>query len=107
MPSDGYVVRFTRHAEKDLRGLQAWENDVLRHIRQLEDNPHTGHTLVGTLKGCRSLAFNLKGSGAFRSVYYVLSEDRVRIVFLIASHENVYREAERRVAALRKAGGIA
>jgi hypothetical protein len=62
--------------------------------------------LSGSLRGCRSLEFNLKGSGAYRAVYVVDPEQPICIVFLIAPHENVYREAERRVRALRKTGEI-
>jgi len=63
-----------------------------------------GHPLAGSLQGCRSLDFNLKGSGAFRAVYFVDEPERACTVLLIGPHENVYREAERRISSLRKSG---
>lgn len=62
-----------------------------------------GHPLQGSLSGVRALGFNLKGSGAYRAVYTVIERDRVCVVFLVGPHENIYKTAERRWAALRKA----
>jgi mRNA-degrading endonuclease RelE of RelBE toxin-antitoxin system len=104
--SDRFEVDLTRHAEKDLKALRTWMPDILRSLARLENDPEAGHLLRGSLRGCRSLEFNLKGSGAYRAVYVVEPEERRCNVFLIGSHENIYREAERRAEALRKSGEI-
>lgn len=106
MPIDRYRVKLTRQAEKDLKSLRPWTNDVLSILSRLEDEPLGGHALKGSLRGSRSLEFNLKGSGAFRGIYWVYPDDQVCLVYLIASHENVYREAERRFLALTKSGDL-
>jgi mRNA-degrading endonuclease RelE of RelBE toxin-antitoxin system len=104
--SNRYEVDLTRHAEKDLKALRAWNAAIFRHLARLETNPEAGHLLKGALHGCRSLELNLKGSGAYRAVYVIAPGERVCTVFLIGPHENIYREAERRVQALRKSGEI-
>ena len=102
--SDRYEVRLTTQAVKDLKRLRPWTDHALQAASVLEDDPYRGHGLSGSLRGVRSLAFTLKGSGAYRAIYRILEDEPVCLVFLIASHENVYREAERRAAALRTGG---
>ena len=75
----------------------------MRAIRALEDDPLRGHPLTGSLKGARSLDFSLKG-GAYRAVYSVLDAERTCLVFIVGPHENIYQKAERRAAALKRAG---
>ena len=104
--SDHFEVDLTRHAEKDLKSLRTWLPDILRNLARLENDPEAGHLLKGSLRGCRSLEFNLKGSGAYRAVYVVEPGERRCIVFMIGPDENIYREAERWVDALRKSGEI-
>jgi hypothetical protein len=58
------------------------------------------------LSGLRSLAFTVKGSGAFRAVYGLVDEDAVCLIVTAGPHENIYEEAERRVRALRSAGTL-
>jgi mRNA-degrading endonuclease RelE of RelBE toxin-antitoxin system len=94
-------VELTKEAEKDLKRLRPWTEQALREILSLEDNPYRGHTLSGTLRGTRSLEFNLKGSGAYRAVYFITHEDAVCIVFIIGPHENLYKHASRRLATLK------
>ena len=101
-PAGRFAVELTRQAEKDLAGLRQWESQVIQELLRLEDDPHAGHTLTGSLRGARALEFNLRGSGAYRAVYRVLEADRVCLVFLIGPHENIYRLAERRLKAARR-----
>ncbi len=61
-----------------------------------------GHVLQGSLRGVRALEFNRKGGGAYRALYTVVDRDRVCVVFLVGPHENIYKTAKRRWAALRK-----
>jgi mRNA-degrading endonuclease RelE of RelBE toxin-antitoxin system len=105
-PSNWFTVRLTRHAERDPKSLRSWKPEVHKKINQLEEDAYAGHALTGNLRGSRALAFNLKGSGAFRALYYLITDDRICLVYLIAPHENVYREVERRIQALRRTGEI-
>ncbi len=103
--TERYEVEILPRAEKDLKALRQHRTQAVREILKLEDNPRLGHTLTGSLRGTRSLEFNLKGAGAYRAVYTILDDDRVCIVFLVKSHENVYKEAERRWEAVQKSLG--
>ena len=100
--SDLYQVELLPRVEKDLKALKQNQAQAVREILRLEENPRLGHTLAGSLRGTRSLEFNLKGGGAYRAVYAILDDQRVCIVFLVGAHENIYKEAERRWAAVRK-----
>jgi mRNA-degrading endonuclease RelE of RelBE toxin-antitoxin system len=48
------------------------------------------------------LEFNLKGGGAYRAVYTIVDNKRICIIFVVGAHENTYKMAERRYAALLK-----
>ena len=100
--TDRYGIELTRRAEKDLDSFRQDRDRVVHEIQTLRANPLAGHPLNGTLRGARALEFNLKGGGAYRAVYTVIDNERVCIVFVVGPHENIYREAERRYAALLK-----
>jgi hypothetical protein len=106
MATDRFEVELTPQAKKDLTGLRPWTEQAIRAILALEDDPYRGHTLSGSLRGARSLEFSLKGSGVHRAVDVVIEADRVCLVFMIGPHENIYAKAERRVAALKRAGKL-
>ncbi|HET7034733.1 MAG TPA: hypothetical protein VFI42_03550, partial [Thermomicrobiaceae bacterium] len=57
--------------------------------------------LHGSMRGVRALHFSLRGSGEYRAAYLVLVDERVVLVFMIASRENFYAEAVCRYHALR------
>ncbi len=101
MERKGFGVELTLQAEKDLRDLRPWIEPAASEIARLEDEPYLGHPLTGSLRGCRSLEFNLRGGGAYRAVYLVLENERVCLVFLVGAHEGLYAMAERRRRALR------
>lgn len=100
--SDRHRIELTRRAEKDLDNLKQDRDRVVREIQILKEHPLAGHALKGALRGARALEFNLKGGGAYRAVYTIVDNNRVCIVFVVGSHENIYRVAERRYAALLK-----
>lgn len=100
--SDRFEVEILPKAEKDLDDLKRYRDDAVREVLKLEDDPKLGHTLTGSLRGTRSLEFNLKDGEAYRAVYTIVDEDRVCIVFIVGSHENIYKKAERRWAAVKK-----
>jgi mRNA-degrading endonuclease RelE of RelBE toxin-antitoxin system len=107
MTSNRYEVELTRQAEKDLDALgernPAAHGEAVDALRTLETNPDAGHTLAGSLKGCRSLEFSVKGSGVYRAVYIQSAPERRCLVFIVGPHENIYAKAERRANAARKA----
>jgi hypothetical protein len=103
MPGERYGVQLTRKAEKDLDGYRGLTARVVDELLVLEEDPTRGHTLTGSLRGCRALEFSLP-DGAHRAAYEILNHEHICLVFMVGPHENFYREAERRAAALRKAG---
>jgi mRNA-degrading endonuclease RelE of RelBE toxin-antitoxin system len=105
-PGDRFEVELTREAEKDLKRLRPWKEQATRALVELEEDPYLGHALTGSLRGTRSLEFSLRGSGVYRAVYVVIENARVCLVFIVGPHENIYDKAERRVAALKRAGRI-
>ncbi len=100
--SDRIRIEILLDAEKDLIALKSRRDEAIREIHKLEDNPELGHPLKGSLKGTRALAFNLKGSGAYRAVHTVLEDQRVCVVFIVGPHENIYKKAERRWESVKK-----
>jgi mRNA-degrading endonuclease RelE of RelBE toxin-antitoxin system len=106
MPTERFSVELTREAERDLKRLRPWTEQALRTILRLEENLNLGHPLTGSLKGARSLEFSLRGSGVFRALYVVLDDNQSCLVFMVGPHENIYDKAERRVAALKRAGRL-
>ncbi len=100
--SDRYGIELTRRAEKDLDDLKQDRDRVVRKLERLRDDPQAGHTLKGALRGARALEFNLRGGGAYRAVYTIIDDERLCIVFVVGSHEKIYKVAERRYAALLK-----
>jgi addiction module RelE/StbE family toxin len=100
MGNSGYRVAFTRQGAKDLAKLKkrnrlAYDR-ALAILRELETDHEAGHALRGSLSGCRSLEFSVKGSGEYRAVYVSADAETVCVVFLVATHENVYDVAARR-----------
>lgn len=100
--TDRYEINILPKAEKDLKDLRQNKAQATREILKLEENPRLGHALTGSLRGTRALEFNLKGGGAYRAIYTVIDERRICIVFLVGPHENIYRVAERRWAAVQR-----
>jgi len=100
--SDRFDIEFTNNAKKDIKDIRHDRDRALREILRLRDNPNAGHALRGSLRGARFLEFSLKGGGAWRAVYTVLDDKRLCIIFVVGPHENIYRLAERRYAALLK-----
>ncbi len=81
-------------ARKDLANLRPWGAKVLELLAELEINPLKGELLAGSLRGSRSLKFNLQGSGAYRAAYIITGQ--TCIVYYIGTRENAYTEIARR-----------
>ena len=106
MTNRPYQIRLTRHAERDLVRLRkknrlAYDRSV-ETIPVLREEPLAGHPLHGDLASCRSLEFSVKGSGQYRVVYTIVEAESVCVIFVIATHENVYEEARRRADQVRR-----
>lgn len=97
-----FEIEILPNAAKDLKALKQQEAQAVQELLKLEENPELGHALQGSLRGARALEFTLRGSGAYRVVYTIIEEERVCAVFLIGPHENIYKRAERRWAAVKK-----
>ncbi len=95
-----------RIARKDLRPFRHVLDDLEAKIEVLETRPEAGDELDGSLKGVRALKFSLKGVGECRVAYFRLTPDRICLLFLIASRENVSAEATRRLQAIRNSDDI-
>ncbi len=107
MPTDDrYRVELTAAAQKDLSKLKQNQAAALSEIAKLEADPLLGHPLKGSLKGVRALEFSLKGSGVYRAAYIVDEHDLVCIIFIVGPHQNIYRDATKRLKALNKSGGL-
>jgi len=57
--NDFYKIELTQHASKDLDRLKEQRAKVLKALNALKEKPHLGHMLKGSLKGVRSLKFNI------------------------------------------------
>ncbi len=99
--NDFYKIELTQQAVKDLDRLKEQKAKVLKALNALKEKPHLGHMLKGSLKGVRSLKFNINGV-AYRAAYVVLEEERTCLVFMVGPHEGFYKEAERRAKSVKK-----
>ena len=92
-----YRVEITTAAQKDLKGYRHAAKAVFDALARLEDEPESGHLLLGDLDGIRSLDFNVKGSGSFRAAYEVNDVDGVCLVIAIGPREGFYDRLRRRL----------
>jgi len=99
--NDFYKIELTQHALKDLDRLKEQSAKVLKALSTLKEKPHLGHMLKGSLKGVRSLKFNINGV-AYRAAYIVLEKERTCLIFMVGPHEGFYKEAERRAKSVTK-----
>ncbi|WP_107689592.1 type II toxin-antitoxin system RelE/ParE family toxin [Coprothermobacter proteolyticus] len=99
--NDFYKIELTQHALKDLDRLKEQSAKVLKALSALKEKPHLGHMLKGSLKGVRSLKFNINGV-AYRAAYIVLEKERTCLIFMVGPHEGFYKEAERRAKSVTK-----
>jgi len=102
-----YRVELTNSAERDLKKLKGHQQTAaLEALGTLEIDPMRGHSLDGNLKGVRSLAFTVRGSGQFRAAYMIDDVDVVCIIFIVGPHQNFYRQAAKRLDNLNNSGEL-
>lgn len=106
LPDPRWEIVVHRVARKDFKPFRHVLDDLEAKISVLEMRPDAGEELQGSLKGVRSLKFSLKGVGECRVAYYKVSSNRICLLFLIASRENFYAEATRRVEAVKASQDI-
>jgi len=99
-----YEIELTTGAKKDLKSKTCRPHlkRILQEIKVLKEEPLTGSALKGSLVGVRSLHFKIKGSGEWRTAYYLLSKEKVCLVLLIDTRENFYKKAVVRLKAIKK-----
>ena len=101
-----YTIEITRAVENDLAELKHLRSKAVEKLLQLEEKPfQKTSSLSGNLKGLRSFRFNL-AEGAYRAVIKIYEDDRVCLLIIVGSRENLYKKAARRVKALKKQGLI-
>lgn len=102
MTSEPYRVDILPKAEKDLDKLRQHRDQAVREIRKLRTNPLKGHTLRGSLRRTvlsSSISRVREHTGPSMS-FWTISESAS--FFIVGSHENIYKEAERRYKAFQK-----
>ena len=98
--SKTYLLQYMEEVQKDLKRLdKPSAAKALQALERLKTDPHSGHTLHGSLKGYRALEFSAPG-GAFRAIYRI-DGGVCCLVILVGPHENIYEIAERRVKRLK------
>jgi mRNA-degrading endonuclease RelE of RelBE toxin-antitoxin system len=96
------VVELTKAAQRDVKGFKKAAPQILDHLKILKTHPERGHLLSGSLQGVRSLEFSLKGSGQYRAAYfYIINVNKVT-VFMIGTHENFYKKAQKRASLVKE-----
>ena len=91
-------IHITNKVKKDLRklGSNQDKNQVIKNLKQLQNDPYMGSSLSGDLHGYYSLHFSLSG-GAARAIYTILEEEKIVLIILVGYRENIYKEAKRRI----------
>jgi len=91
-------VHITNKVKKDLKKLGSSQdkNQVIKNLKQLQNDPYMGSFLSGDLEGYYSLHFSLSG-GEARAIYTILDEEKIVLIILVGYRENIYKEVKRRI----------
>lgn len=96
-----FKVELLAFAQKDLKGLKKIQEEVVKALLKLENQPDKGHDLQQNLQGILALEFTFKGSGPFRAAYLLIEEDQTCSVFAIGPHQNFYDLVAKRVSHIK------
>ena len=98
-----YSIEITKSVEKDLDNLKHLRDEAVEKILKLENDPRKkSSALKGNLKGLYSYKFNLSGAGSFKAIYFIKEKDKICLLIIVASRENIYVEADRRYKLLKE-----
>ena len=90
-----FELELSPAAKRDLKRLplNIHEEILFKHLPMIKEKPFkVGKTLHGALKGERSYHFG--HNPEYRIIYFI--EDKVVIVTIIGTRENIYKQARRR-----------
>ncbi|ADQ14059.1 type II toxin-antitoxin system RelE family toxin [Halanaerobium hydrogeniformans] len=97
-----YSIEIIHLIKNDLKKLKHQKEDAINQIISLENNPvKKSKSLSGILKGLRSFQFTL-ADGQYRAIFKILEDNKVYLLIIIGSRQNIYLEAKRRVKSLKK-----
>jgi mRNA-degrading endonuclease RelE of RelBE toxin-antitoxin system len=97
-----YTIEITKSVKVDLKNLKDQKEKAVKKIISLESNPISkSKSLSGTLKGLRSFKFSLN-DGQYRAIFKILEDNKVCLIIIIGSRQNIYLEAKRRVDVLKR-----
>ncbi|SIR60464.1 type II toxin-antitoxin system RelE family toxin [Halanaerobium kushneri] len=99
-----YSIEIIKSVKDDLKSLKHQKEKAIKKIITLENNPiEKSKSLSGTLKGLRSFNFSLN-DGQYRAIFKILEDNKICLMIIIGSRQNIYLEAKRRVKILKKQG---
>jgi len=101
---NNYSVEIIHLIKDDLKRLKHQKENAIKQIISLENDPiKKSKSLSGNLKGLRSFKFTLS-NGQYRAIFKILEDNKVCLLIIVGSRQNIYLEAKRRVTALKKNG---
>ena len=101
-----YSIEIIHLVKDDLKRLKHQKEDAVNQIISLENEAiKKSKSLSGTLKGLRSFKFTL-ADGQYRAIFKILEDNKVCLLIIVGSRQNIYLEAKQRVKALKKQGLI-
>ncbi len=81
-----YEVFLQDYAKKFLKKLDNSEKKkIIKKLKTLEEKPHSGKPLSGSLSGMRSLRIN-----KFRAIYRIIKDKLIISVLEIGHRKNIY-----------------
>lgn len=93
-----YELKAISAVKKDLNDLDPTTVKEIRevHFRRIEESPHQADPLGYVFKGLYS--YHLRHAGtAYRIIYEIYEAEKLVIVLLIGSRENLYKRLRRRL----------
>lgn len=101
---NNYSVEIIHSVKDDLKRLKHQKETAVNKIISLENDPiKKSKSLSGTLKELRSFKFTL-ADGQYRAIFKILEDNKVCLIIIVGSRQNIYLEAKRRVKKLKKQG---
>ncbi|MFP4198867.1 MAG: type II toxin-antitoxin system RelE family toxin [Halanaerobium sp.] len=103
---NSYSVEIIHLVKDDFKKLKHQKEAAINQIISLENDPiEKSKSLSGNLKGLRSFKFTLT-DGQYRAIFKILEDNKVCLLIIVGSRQNIYLEAKRRVKTLKKQGLI-
>jgi addiction module RelE/StbE family toxin len=93
-----YRIEISSAVKKDIKRLSKTAQRELRdtHFPKIAENPYAAEPLLYDLRGLWAYHF-ARRTTQYRIVYEINTEDRVVLLVMIASRENLYEKLRRRL----------